>query len=96
MVTIGAAVFDMRHHACDSGSRPLAILTAGLPHYLALLEVMTLSHGDVPPSAFLDADHADGDMGPAMSVVAHEHGEADSGGHRARADYPRPTAARDS
>ena len=51
---------------------------------------MTLSHGDVPPSAFLDADHADGDMGPAMSVVAHEHGEADSGGHRARADYPLP------
>ncbi len=51
---------------------------------------MTLSHGDVPPSAVLDADHAGGDVGPAMSVVADEHGEADSGGHRARADYPPP------
>jgi ArsR family transcriptional regulator, zinc-responsive transcriptional repressor len=51
---------------------------------------MTLSHGDVSPSAFLDADRADGNPGPAMTVVAHEHGETDSGGHRARTDCPPP------
>ncbi|KKC02659.1 ArsR/SmtB family transcription factor [Mycobacterium nebraskense] len=33
---------------------------------------------------------ADSDMGSAMSVVAHEHDEAGSGGHPALADYPVP------
>ncbi|BBY01656.1 hypothetical protein MSEO_21550 [Mycobacterium seoulense] len=83
MVAIGAAVFDMRHHACDSGSLPLAIPPGGFSHYLALLEVMTLPHGDAPLSA-------DSDMGSAMTVVAHEHDESPSGGHRTAADYPVP------
>lgn len=39
MVAIGAAVFDMRHHACDSGVQPIRRI---LSHYLALLEVMPL------------------------------------------------------
>ncbi|MGD1170925.1 ArsR/SmtB family transcription factor [Mycobacterium seoulense] len=44
---------------------------------------MTLSHGDAPLSA-------DSDMGSAMTVVAHEHDESPSGGHRTVADYPLP------
>ncbi|MCV7396068.1 ArsR/SmtB family transcription factor [Mycobacterium paraseoulense] len=44
---------------------------------------MTLSHGDAPLSA-------DSDTGSAVSVVAHEHDESASGGHRAVADYPIP------
>lgn len=43
---------------------------------------MTLSHGDVP----LHPDRAD-KLGSAMSVVAHEHGDAGPG---ALADYPVP------
>ncbi len=33
---------------------------------------------------------ADGDLGPDLSVVAHEHREAEAGGHAAPAEYPVP------
>lgn len=64
-------------------------LTACPPHYLALLEVMTLSMAISPsPSSSMPAT-AGGDMGSVMSAVAHEHAETVPGGH-APADYPVP------
>ena len=51
MVATGAAVFDMRHHACDSGGQPIALSNGGIP-LSGTSRGDDSRHGDV----FLNAD----------------------------------------